>query len=942
MLVAGLLMFSWSGLSRVPAQDTSFSIDYPSERIGPADPARAPRPPAVASGLSPRLVRFFDFEEPNNSEMMPRDWYAIGRPEDTAEPSFRMMPVHRELIDRGGYPAFNPVGFNKPQREEGNHYLHLRADSGSVGAFAAMGSIVALPATDYLITARIRTTKLRHARARLSAGFVNQKGEWLEDGKVIGPDIGTALEWETVQLHMRGTSGDAAWLVVWVELLQPRERHGGTRPDEHTVLLQDIEAEAWIDDIAIWQIPRIILRTQSPVNIVRAPQKPIIRTDIRDHADQEAYAQIRIYDEHRRLVDEQQRVVGRGASRNWAWTPNLPGYGWYLADLQLSEDSQQQLGIGRSILTFLWLGSEPELPMTARPAFSLQLSGQSDEELALLPALMSATGLHHAALSVWDHDTGPSDIDARQQFLGRLQVELGLRGTGLMMSFDPMTEAFAARTRSFADVLEALGDPQAIADPMIRPVLRFWGQRVRRWITGPVIGNQTAFEANLDTRLAAAARQLRTLAPDARILLPWTIWTEPPAIDLANLNFAVEVPRAVSPANIPLLVEELRRRAARQAGRTINIESLFLDLPTAEHIRQDQRVTEMMLRLIYSVSAEVPELVLSQVWTPAPDREAGMMPDPVLGAFSETARRLVGQRVVSAVPMGPGVRCLLLDGEQGPMLAAWVESDRAEQIEIDLDLGGTPRIVDVWGNTPEIEEQDGRHRVTLGPRPIIITGIDGQMALLRAGFRLDQPFIRSNQIPQQRQLLLYNPWPRTIHGHFRITSPEGWNIRPMQRTFSIPAHQQVAFPLSVQMFPRLETAGDHRLTVRLELSGEPTLSVDLHADFQVGLQEVELDSMLIVDPSNRPGEPGHAVVVQRLTNRTDRTLSIRAFATLQGHPMRENPIPQLLPGQSLITRLRFNRGAPEAAEHGVRTGIEVSPGNDLLIHRLSLDVAEPE
>ncbi|MCC5830992.1 MAG: hypothetical protein JJU36_16220 [Phycisphaeraceae bacterium] len=940
--LAAALLAGWLLLAPSAPQARSgepITVDITAVGVSAAPGRTEPEAP-IASGLPPRLIRHFDFEEPNNAEMMPRDWYAIGRPEDTADPSFARVPVHRQFVTRTGYPAFNTVGFNKSQLEPGDHNLHLRTEAGSVGAFLAMGSVIALPNTDYLITARVKTSGLRHARARLSAGLVDQEGNWLEDAIIHGPGVrGDGRDWEDVQLRIHGRSGEAAWMILWVELLQPRQRHDDQRRNEHQVLLQDIGAEAWFDDISVWQIPRIILRTQNPVNIIRAPDRPVIHCDIRDHADQRVTARIRIYDEYLHLIDEDRRTVGRDVSRIWRWNPNLPRYGWYLADLELHAEGRPEHQIGRSLLALLWLPQTAERPDLHTPAFTLDLSDIADEHIALMPALLGQTALRNAAMSIWTRRTEPADIDRRQSDLGGAHNELGLRVGDMIMSFWPLPEYFERRTTPIDSSLDALAGHAAISDPMIRPVLRYWGQRIRRWQLGDVPGNAIPFEPNLRERLERSHRNLRMLAPDAGMLLPWGVQHPAPRLTIPNLRLALEVPVTVPPATIPELVDRIRRDSA-DTRHAPKIESLHLFSPSAREISQHRRITDMILRIVHASSADVPELVLRQIWTPASDRDAGMMPDPLLGVFAQAAGMLAGQRLVGHMPVMPGVTCLIMNGARGPMLVVWNERSDVKNPVLDLDLGGDAKAWDVWGNPVPLGREHGRDQLALDDRPVFVTGIDLNLALLRRSFVMDKPKIRSNQLPQTRYLTLGNPWPRTIHGTVRIIEPEGWNIVPMRRSVAIPAGQTITFPLVMQMFPRLEAAGRHRLTVRLQTPGEPQLSVDLHVDFEVGLDEVELDSALTIEPSRIRGRPADAVVVQRLTNRTDRPISIRAFANLRGHPTRETPVPQLMPGQSLVIRLRFPGGGPDAVEHSVRTGIEVTPGNDILIHRLHVDLDE--
>src|SRR5690606_37037872 len=146
---------------------------------------------------------------------------------------------------------------------------------------------------------------------------------------------------------------------------------------------QDIQGGAWFDDINIWQVPRIVLGTQSPTNIIRAPDHPKIRTQIRDLAGGGLVADLRIYDTDRNLVAQTRQTVGNGQSIDYTWTPKLSRLGWHLVDLTLfdqipsrdaaanSKNSPGPEPIARTFGAFLWLAKEPVLEPAEAARFVL-------------------------------------------------------------------------------------------------------------------------------------------------------------------------------------------------------------------------------------------------------------------------------------------------------------------------------------------------------------------------------------------------------------------------------------------------------------------------------------------------------------------------------------------------------------------------------------------
>ncbi len=172
--------------------------------------------------------------------------------------------------------------------------------------------------------ARMRTQDLRRAGAWLRTYFVDGDGQRIERSVRARGPVRSGGKWEQVSIRLNGDALDAAWIGLQVEL-----RQAGRRPDSplgnHQLLLTDVKAKAWIDDIAIWQLPRVIVRSQSPVNIVRAPTRPELVLQVRDVAGHELEARATVYDHRWNPVASMGQRVGGGASDAVALEPPAPG-----------------------------------------------------------------------------------------------------------------------------------------------------------------------------------------------------------------------------------------------------------------------------------------------------------------------------------------------------------------------------------------------------------------------------------------------------------------------------------------------------------------------------------------------------------------------------------------------------------------------------------------
>ncbi|MEL7088157.1 MAG: hypothetical protein AAGL98_06890, partial [Planctomycetota bacterium] len=320
--------------------------------------------PAVAqySSLTPkRLVESFDFEDINDQGVklgrgltLPPAWYPAGRAPQAKDPNFTRLPLHDRLSRRPGFPLHNTVGYSAlGNAASGDYSLHLSIDGGSASAYLSIGTLPAVPGSDYLITARVKTSALEHAGARVLAYFIDPAGQRLETSLRATPRLRTAGEGTDIDLTLPGEFGEAAYLGVELELVQPSPDPRSVLRD-HQIVLTDVKGDAWFDDIAVWQLPHVEISTGSAANVTRSPRGPSWDIAVRDLVGGRLTARVTIYDHDRNVIATDRRPMGWGAPSKWQWSPKLPGYGWYLAELAVLESSAPARAVAQqsNVVTF--------------------------------------------------------------------------------------------------------------------------------------------------------------------------------------------------------------------------------------------------------------------------------------------------------------------------------------------------------------------------------------------------------------------------------------------------------------------------------------------------------------------------------------------------------------------------------------------------------------
>jgi len=883
-----------------------------------------------------RLVQRFDFEEAKlgNFESLPMHWFRVGSRADTSDPNFDQIPFHQMLVVQPGYPRYTQVRFDKPQAEPGDHSFYFALNGGNAGAFLQAGAVPAVPNSDYLITARVRTDELEQARARLCAFFIDGKGRLIDKSIIHTGLITTEGEWRELGLRLPGDFPNAAWISLRIDLLQ--QKRADDHPlGKHQVIYTDVTGKAWFDDIAIWQLPNVRIQTQSSVNIVRAPDKPQIKVTVRDLTGRPLVSRVTVHDHTMRVVQVTQRVVGAGAPSVWLWEPPLEGNGWYMADLTIHEmpadRNMQNLppAVARTIGAFLWLADEPSMKESEALKFNLQAEDISNRELALLPDLIDTARIPTVTLSSWARDTTLHTLEKRMSRLDRMLSPLQGVGRGVQFSFSPVPEELAQTLDvDESDPLAMFRHPISAWSPLLKPILIQHGQRVHEWQLGTPDEPVAFYDGDVNELLNSLKSEFENLAPQPNLVVPWLI-NQQRRRDLDdNWRYLIDVPHRVQPRHIAEHLVEWN------AQPTADYQ-LHLREPDATELDHPGRVDDLALRMIHGWEAGANGLAISHAWAVGTQRQPELLPDPLLGVFSAVTHRLAGRRALRRMQLRPGLQCVILHGQAGGAIALWNESASADQTQLRMYVGQLPERVDVWGNRTALPVQDDKHVIDVERTPIFVEGIDTLLMLFRASFEVDEPFIESLQKPHQRVIRLQNPWARTISGFMTITQPERWRIQPERIYFSIAAGETHEIPIQM-LFPVSEVAGTKMLEAHFDFTADQHYVVDFATPLTVGLKDIDFDANLSLELNPKTGKID-AIVTQLITNRGTQPLSLYAFANLHGYPRRERTVSGLKPGQSVVRRFRFADADEATRDYNIRVGLRQTSGPAVLNYVLKVE-----
>ncbi|XAL99275.1 hypothetical protein OT109_17050 [Phycisphaeraceae bacterium D3-23] len=890
---------------------------------------------------SRRLERRFDFEETDDrgnkigfsGSVLPRHWYIVGRQPQGADERFRRIPLHASLTDAVGYPDFAEVGYDRSHSVSGDFSLKLELTGGGTGAYVEVGAVPAIAASDYMLTAWVRTEQLEHAWAEVRVYYIdNTRGRIASSVRRSEP-FQTDGEWEQVAVRLPGDHADAEYIGVELLIVQP-----GMSPTHplgaRQVVRQDIDGGAWFDDIALWKLPHVELRTQRRTNII-AGQKPEITATVRDLSGQHLQARLTVYDHDYNVVDRQTLPVGAGELSSWSWEPDLPGFGWYFTELLVSEDDGTgtfRNTVEHTIGAMLYLPEDPGALGRDLARFMLVAEGMPDDQLPLLQEILEQTGQSGAVLSAWARGTTVETLIDRQQKLDPIIRALTVGGGNAVVSFHPVpVELAGLGVSGSTDPLSVLLGEEAVWLPYLKPVLVRHGQRISQWQLGGSSRADAFYSGQLARDLDAVEREFDRMAPSPTLIVPWRL-DQPPrgSVQSRQRAVAMDWPQGFTP---DALADALETWPVPPDQVRLDIR-----LADADQMRHAQRITDLVLRMLHAWEQQNGAIGLPTPWTQGDEREVSLLPDPALGVWVTTARRLAGQRVVGHMPLGHGLRCMILDGRQGGMLVVWNENADADTVDVALYLGQSPQRIDLWGNRTAITETSGKHTLRVGRTPTFITGIDATLALFRASFTLDDPFIESTQTVHRRTLTLTNPWQRTVNGRYTLTGPAGWTIQPQMHQFSIPPGGTIEVPLAIR-FPIHESGGIKSLSARFSFEADRSYEVVMQTPIELGLRDVQFEASVALEAGQTPGTTD-AVVTLNVSNRGGESTALYLFAATRDRPRREILVPGIEPGEFITRRVRFTDVGDLLTEGHIRCGVREANGPAILNQLLELDVQE--
>jgi hypothetical protein len=883
-----------------------------------------------------RILRNIDFEERR-----------LGNVEE--------LPMHWAKVEGPGLMHYVNGRLSTDRARDGKYSFLFDLNGGGL-IYRYDGKAIAVqPGAHYRVEVYAQTTVLPNARARLTAYFTDVDGRLIE-GSTRHSDLYAAKSenepWKKLAVELsadaRRDNAAPAYLVIELALLQPMH-YAPSSLGQRTLFTQDIRGSAWFDSLSVSQVPKVLLSTDKPGNIFRRGEPARLEVNVNDRFTDDLAAQLIVRDARGGIAFQRSgalemssaQALGPGRKRLALELPELPP-GWYEATLVMSSQGKF---VGEQTIDIVLLADAFSAVGTPDPRFGVIATDLPYDGWGELPEILPFLSAGRVKLAVWGEagDVQQVDSAAFDRLLERLQ-QLGITPTAVLAAIPPDVKermiATRAKTSSAMGVseeqkalsgddawIELLKADEKIWQPQLAFLISRHANHLDRWQLGADHSDAFVTRPAMREVYNRVYGEFAGLVQTPDLAMPWPAWYELDGKLPATV--ALSVPANVLPAQIPLYIEDIKARAGN-AGSTEKGPQLSLSLQRLEpQYGREVVIRDMAERITQALAAGADRI---DVPLPFTVKRMGdtlvKQPEEMLLVQRTLLTTLGGTTFRGKVPIAEDVEAFLFDKNGTGILVLWSRggispdgSRKTNVRELPLSVGPRPMRLDLWGNASPVLKVGSNISVDIGEMPILLVGIDGPAAQLRASIALDRPLLESSFKPHTRKLSFTNPYRTAIGGTLKLKAPTGWTISPPTFNFTLNPGERFDRELTIE-FPYNSFAGQKTIQAEVSVQADTNTTFALPIALSLGLSDVGIQTLALRDGKD-------VIVQQMITNYGDKPIDYTGFAIFPGQARQERLVTNLGPGRTTVKKYRF-ADVGDAPGRVVRSGVKEQVGTRIL------------
>lgn len=846
-----------AGAQSTPGSRPSLPAD-----LRPAETAGTIERPAIAGR---RIVKHFDFDERRFG-------------------NYDVYPMYWKQHEGPGFPSYLEGKFDPAVGHDAPPSFRLDLNGGSLGFQYAGRDISVRTNSDYLVVAWCKVSGLKSARAYISACYLDRKGRFIEGTEqrselVGGP--GTREEWVPLTVGLPGNVPDSRYVGVSVWLTQAAVWDTGPRP-MRSVEFQDVKCSAWFDDIAVYRLPRVSLRSSHPGNTFDEVEPVALCAEVSDPDGLNLSASLTVRAADGRIVEERPVAIRNtdGAAVEPSLYRDLP-VGAYSAELSVvSEDGANLV---RRRLAFVKLAAEHSSPADIGRGFGVVLqelgaavlSGQREMLVRLRPELVK--------VPVWWAGQAGASTDQKTAVDRYLEMIAETRADPVGILVNGLPQEMHGAHGGIRPMLEVFNEDPIGWKPLIAGLWSRYAGLIHVWQVG-ADGDESLFLDDKYARIIPVlAREMKTLMTEPLLASTTSARFSPAGEPLAQYE-AVLLPAGVPPEDVE---RHLKPFVDRDGSRIwVTVES-----PAASDYPRVQRLSDLARRLAEAHFQKVGAVFLAAPWSVQNDLMGAQVDPSEDFIVLRTVADLLGGTVpVSRSTIDGQAQCLIFDRNGRAIMLVWDAYAPPGGREHVLWLGENAEQVDLWGVGRPLPSLGKRQVVRIGPVPTFVINAPTWLMEFCRQFVLSPPIVEFSFDAYEREVVFRNTYHEPISGLLRLIAPPDWDVRPSRVSFSLQPNEESRTPVQIR-FPINAEAAVTPLVGEFEIDADQRYRIVTPAWFELGLENIDVNVNVY-----RLGT--RAVIQQSLTNRTDKPISFEGYVVAPARRRISRRFVNLMPGQS--------------------------------------------
>ena len=918
MAVGFLVLVDTRLAAQVDNQLTTLVDEQLAAQVNPHAPSETDHPVDSTGSLltGQRVMQTFDFEERDmHLDDLPMYW--------------------SKTPPQPGFHHFGGGILDSTRFRSGKFSFKLNPDGGSVGFQYHRKRIPIKPGSDFQIAGFVHLENAPTCRGRITCSFTDRNGkiipESLHSSELVSNADQLSDGWAPLKVYIPGSFPSARYLTVGIYLLQQQQWN----QDEISlsqIIPRDIKAVAWFDDITIYQLPRVILRTSKTSNVFDGREEAVLQIEVEGINSLDYQVQLTVHQANGKLIhDESWLLTGivDGARTREIVLGDLKA-GLYHANLKILSGGKF---IANSKLTFARLAPLSGAPATSGINFGVLALDHNAGDFDAIIELTRQSNAKLIKIPVWRRKNEQSGSITTTPDFDRILLELQQNNIQVTAAFSEISTTLALKVDiNRRELLDILSLNPEIWRPQVASVLAQYAHQIPYWQIGDdTVTENVSWDPRIRSVIDVLQNEFNKLVSDTVIATTLNGMFQVDLDQVGTSNIALGIPSAVIPSQIPDYIQDCRDR---------NLDLVWVKIePLAEQIySREHRLTDFAKRIIFAKKAHPQAIFINHPWKLSQyNARQRYEPTELLPVFRTFADHLGGAGYVGQFNLAPKVPAMIFDREGTGCLICWNDDynpkDPQNQSKFKVLLGENVTQIDMFGNRKALNTENSLTELTITSQPVIISGINTALASLRANLKLNPSVVDAGILSREVELSFKNPFKMPISGRFRFLrtgiNQQNWLIEPVAFSFTLRPGETIRQPIILK-FPRNELGGEKILDTLITLDADRPYRIRQAIPFEIKLTGVELSIF-----ARREGE-SDLLVQQVVTNVSEEKISLQSFIDLPDSDRLERAIPHLAPGATVTKSFRI-KNADQWIGQYLRIGLYDPKGTRRINYNLKIN-----